>query len=65
MIHLPRERFRQVGNAAGAGVRRLLTSTAERARAVELARQCRPIELSSRSDFQKVFLRHIDLAHTT
>jgi len=62
---LQRERFVQVGNAAGAGVRRLLTSTAERARAVELARQCRPIELSSRSDFQKVFLRHIDLTHTT
>lgn len=58
---LPRERFRQVGNAAGAGVRRLLASTAARARARELARVCRYTELSSRGDFQKVFLGHIGI----
>ncbi len=56
---LPRERFRQVGNAAGAGVRRLLASTAARERARQLAGACRYTELSSRGDFQKVFLGHI------
>jgi uncharacterized 2Fe-2S/4Fe-4S cluster protein (DUF4445 family) len=56
---LPRERFHQVGNAAGVGIRRMLASTAARARAKELAETCRYMELSSRSDFQKIFLRHI------
>jgi uncharacterized 2Fe-2S/4Fe-4S cluster protein (DUF4445 family) len=56
---LPRERFVQVGNAAGLGVRQLLASTAARRRAGELADTCRYVELSSRGDFQKVFLHHI------
>lgn len=56
---LPRERFRQVGNAAGVGIRRMLASLEARARAKELAETCRYMELSSRSDFQKVFLKHI------
>lgn len=56
---LPRERFRQVGNAAGVGIRRMLASTAARTRAKQLAETCRYMELSSRSDFQKVFLKHI------
>jgi uncharacterized 2Fe-2S/4Fe-4S cluster protein (DUF4445 family) len=56
---LPRERFLQVGNAAGVGIRRMLASTPARARAKTLAQSCRYLELSSRSDFQKRFLRHI------
>jgi len=56
---LPRERFLQVGNAAGAGVRRMLASHAARRRAKELADTCQYIELSSRGDFQKIFLHHI------
>jgi len=56
---LPRERFQQVGNAAGLGVQQMLASTERRARAAEIARQCRYVELSSRSDFQKTFLQHI------
>ena len=56
---LPRERYLQVGNAAGAGVRRMLASQMARGRAKELADTCEYIELSSRSDFQKVFLHHI------
>jgi uncharacterized 2Fe-2S/4Fe-4S cluster protein (DUF4445 family) len=56
---LPRERFRQVGNAAGVGIRRMLASVGARARAKDLAKTCRYMELSSRSDFQKVFLKHI------
>jgi len=62
---LPRERFRQVGNAAGVGIRRMLASTAARTRARELAQACRYIELSSRSDFQKIFLKHIGFQGNT
>ncbi|MEJ2593510.1 MAG: ASKHA domain-containing protein, partial [Candidatus Thiodiazotropha sp.] len=56
---LPRERFLQVGNAAGVGIRRMLASASARSRARTLAESCRYMELSSRSDFQKRFLRHI------
>ena len=59
---LPRERFEQVGNAAGLGVQQMLASTERRARAAEIARQCRYVELSSRGDFQKTFLQHIGFA---
>lgn len=56
---LPRERFAQVGNAAGVGVRHMLASRAARRRAKELADSCHYVELSSRGDFQKLFLQHI------
>ncbi|HNT38270.1 MAG TPA: ASKHA domain-containing protein [Rubrivivax sp.] len=56
---LPRARFQQVGNAAGLGVQQMLASTERRARAAQIARQCRYVELSSRGDFQKTFLQHI------
>lgn len=56
---LPRERYLQVGNAAGVGVRRMLASRRDRQRARELAEACHYTELSSRSDFQKVFLERI------
>ncbi len=56
---LPRERFEQVGNAAGLGVRQILASRAMRAHARELAQQCRYVELSTRSGFQKAFLNNI------
>lgn len=62
--NLPRERFLQVGNAAGVGVRQMLASKQARARATELARTCQYMELSSRSDFQKVFLHHIGFRTT-
>ena len=57
--NLQRERFLQVGNAAGVGIRRMLASTSARARAKALAESCQYMELSSRSDFQKRFLHHI------
>ena len=53
------DRFRQVGNAAGAGVRQMLASRQMRKRARELAERCRYVELSTRGDFQKTFLRNI------
>ncbi len=56
---LPRERFLQVGNAAGLGIRRMLASTRARARAKALAEASQYLELSSRDDFQKRFLNHI------
>lgn len=59
---LPRDRFSQVGNAAGLGVQQMLSSTERRTRAARLAHQCRYVELSSRSDFQQTFLHHIGFA---
>jgi len=56
---LPLDRFKQVGNAAGAGVRQMLASRAMRTRARELAKACRYLELSTRGDFQKTFLHNI------
>ena len=56
---LPMERFEQVGNAAGLGVRQMLASQSARARATELAATCEYVELSTRTAFQKTFLHHI------
>jgi uncharacterized 2Fe-2S/4Fe-4S cluster protein (DUF4445 family) len=58
---LPLERFAQVGNAAGVGVRMALVSDAAREQARCLARRCRHLELGSRPDFQKIFLKRIGL----
>ncbi len=56
---LPVDRFKQVGNAAGAGIRQMLASLKARARACELATACRYLELSTCGDFQKSFLANI------
>ena len=56
---LPRQRYHQVGNAAGVGVRMLLTSRQARTRAAALAGSCHYLELSTRKDFQKSFIKHI------
>ncbi len=56
---LARERFVQVGNAAGLGVRQMLASRQARARARTIAARCQYQELASRTDFQKTFLNHI------
>ncbi len=56
---LPIERYVQVGNAAGAGVRLAAVSTTARARAAQLAAGARYVELGTRADFQKCFLHHI------
>jgi uncharacterized 2Fe-2S/4Fe-4S cluster protein (DUF4445 family) len=58
---LPSERFQQVGNAAGLGIRRMLASTSARDRAKSLAQTCHYLELSTRTDFQKRFIHHIGL----
>jgi uncharacterized 2Fe-2S/4Fe-4S cluster protein (DUF4445 family) len=56
---LPQARFEQVGNAAGLGVRRMLASVKARKRAAEIASACQYVELATRSEFQKVFIRRI------
>jgi uncharacterized 2Fe-2S/4Fe-4S cluster protein (DUF4445 family) len=58
---VPRERIVQVGNAAGAGVRRILACAGARAQAHALARQARYLELASRPEFQETFIRRISL----
>ena len=58
---LPAERFRQLGNAAGVGVRMALGSAALRARAALLAKRCRHLELNRLPGFQKTFIGRIAL----
>lgn len=58
---VPRERILQVGNAAGAGVRRILACAKARQYASELARQSNYLELATRREFQKTFIRSVTL----
>lgn len=58
---LPRERFRQVGNAAGAGAKQALLSRRERRRATEVARQARYIELTVYPGFNRRFAQALTL----
>ncbi|MGQ9732540.1 MAG: ASKHA domain-containing protein [Candidatus Zipacnadales bacterium] len=53
---LPLPRIVSVGNAAGAGAVMALISLAERHRAAELAETAKHVELSTRSDFQRLFM---------
>lgn len=52
---LPPERFRQVGNAAGAGARQMLVSTQQREIAQEIAHRLEYIELSLHPNFTNEF----------
>jgi uncharacterized 2Fe-2S/4Fe-4S cluster protein (DUF4445 family) len=56
---LPRDRFRQVGNAAGAGARRLLISPDQRRSTEELARRIEYVELTTHPKFTETFIREI------
>ncbi len=56
---IPRDRFSQVGNAAGVGITRMLASVGERMAARDLAARCTYVELSTRPQFQKRFMRNI------
>lgn len=56
---LPRElltRMKPVGNAAGAGAKRMLMSRSELDRASDIARNMEYLELSARTDFQDLFV---------
>jgi uncharacterized 2Fe-2S/4Fe-4S cluster protein (DUF4445 family) len=52
---LPRERFSQVGNAAGTGARMVLTSATEKRSAEALARQIHYLELAAHPRFGHLF----------
>lgn len=56
---LSREKFAQVGNAAGVGIARMLASTAERDLAAAIAARCAYVELSTNPQFQKRFIGNI------
>lgn len=56
---LPRERFKQVGNAAGAGARQMLVSLQSRQQAEVLARQIDYVELTTHPKFVETFVREI------
>ncbi len=60
---LPPERFEQVGNAAGLGVRRILLSRADMRRSVELAARCQYVDMSGSKEFQKKFMSNIALTN--
>jgi uncharacterized 2Fe-2S/4Fe-4S cluster protein (DUF4445 family) len=55
--NLPRQRFRQVGNAAGMGARLMLISAEQRRRAAEIARQVEYIELTTHPAFSNAFVK--------
>ena len=54
---LPLDRFRQVGNAAGAGARMSLASMGQRREAANLARRIEYIELATVPRFTEIFAR--------
>lgn len=54
---LPNARYRQVGNAAGSGAKMMLVSAAARARAAEIARRARRIELKDYERFNRLLAR--------
>lgn len=61
---LSREKFAQVGNAAGVGIARMLASRAERALASDIAARCEYVELSTNSQFQKRFMKNIGFSYS-
>ena len=56
---LPRERFLQVGNAAGVGAKLALTSMEQRKLAIEIAHKVEYIELTSYPAYPKMFANAI------
>lgn len=60
---LPRERFRQVGNAAGLGACQMLLSASHRKEAEDMAHHIHYVELTTHHDFQASFMKHLSLRH--
>jgi len=58
---IPKQRFIQVGNAAGAGARQMLLSKSKRAFSSDIAKQIRYIELSNHKYFSSRFSQTIFL----
>jgi uncharacterized 2Fe-2S/4Fe-4S cluster protein (DUF4445 family) len=59
---LPLSRFRQVGNAAGAGTCMILVSSKSRKKAEAMARRVKYLELADRPDFMQMFVAAIELS---
>ncbi len=57
------DRYHQVGNAAGLGARMMLVSGQARNRASTIAEDCKYVELSTRKEFQRIFLGNIGFPH--
>ncbi|MEA1976822.1 MAG: ASKHA domain-containing protein, partial [Chloroflexota bacterium] len=53
---LPRDRFRQVGNAAGTGAQQMLISAEQRRVADEIPERVEYIELTTHAGFEKTFM---------
>lgn len=58
---IPRERFQQVGNAAGSGARQMLLSTRRRAQAERLTGNIEYIELTTEPGYTEIFMDAIQL----
>ena len=58
---LPRERFRQVGNAAGTGAQQMLVSGDRRRVADEIPERIEYIELTTHAGFEKTFMKALFL----
>jgi uncharacterized 2Fe-2S/4Fe-4S cluster protein (DUF4445 family) len=58
---LPLERFCQVGNAAGVGAKQMLISVEKRRQAEEIAGKIGYIELTTHSNFTKLFIKNLAL----
>jgi len=54
---LPRERFRQVGNAAGIGAQQMLISAERRRVADEIPERVEYVELTTHAGFEKAFMK--------
>lgn len=54
---IERDRFSQVGNAAGSGARRLLVSRHQRVLADQISRDVNYIELATYPDFMKIYVK--------
>lgn len=60
---IPRDRFRQVGNAAGTGARQALISKSLRKTSAKVASQVEYIELTNHPEFQNRFLNYMYLPY--
>ncbi len=56
---LPRERFRQVGNAAGTGAQQMLISAERRRVADEIPERVEYVELTTHAGFEKAFMKEL------
>ncbi|MFH2038870.1 MAG: ASKHA domain-containing protein [Chloroflexota bacterium] len=59
---IPRQRFKQVGNAAGGGARKLLVSMHQRQMADTIAENVNYVELATHPDFMKIYVKALAFA---